>query len=537
MKLTIIDGYVDEPTCLGVPPYISTYIRYTAGAAVCAGIKKIDYITIDNLRNNDYILNNADYAVIITGNPVPGKYLGGLPLQGFELKKIALSNPEITIFVGGPVQFNEPKERNLKIIKYDIESFIFNYFYENKSKERYRTIDELNRFAVEGAFIVRKHPRFPDIIAEIETGRGCPRKEHCSFCIEGRFNVEFRRPEDVVEEIKALSNAGIRHFRLGKQADFYAYGTKMDEWRKGFPKPNLEWIKRLYEGIRGGVTDIATLHLDNVNPGTIANFQEESFKITEIIVKNNTAGDVAALGMESADPVVIEKNCLKANPAEVKKAIEIINSIGGFKVNGIPKFLPGINLIRGLKGENRNTFKLNYEFLKDILDNNLLLRRINIRQLRLSKDSLINDNYKVSQKEEKKLDAVFRNYREKIRKEIDSPMMAKIFSTGLILQDLIIEAHRGDWSIARGLGSYPIAVNIPGKIPILSKISAFIINNRERSLVGLNYPFILKNASYLELKQIPGLGKKAGELLSSGNINKNMLSISPIFDKIKDCIL
>ena len=27
----ILDGYVDEPTCLGVPPYISPYVRYLAG--------------------------------------------------------------------------------------------------------------------------------------------------------------------------------------------------------------------------------------------------------------------------------------------------------------------------------------------------------------------------------------------------------------------------------------------------------------------------------------------------------------------------
>ena len=27
----IIDGYVDEPACLGVPPYISPYIRTIAG--------------------------------------------------------------------------------------------------------------------------------------------------------------------------------------------------------------------------------------------------------------------------------------------------------------------------------------------------------------------------------------------------------------------------------------------------------------------------------------------------------------------------
>jgi radical SAM superfamily enzyme with C-terminal helix-hairpin-helix motif len=30
-EAVIIDGYVDEPACLGVPPYISPYIRAIAG--------------------------------------------------------------------------------------------------------------------------------------------------------------------------------------------------------------------------------------------------------------------------------------------------------------------------------------------------------------------------------------------------------------------------------------------------------------------------------------------------------------------------
>lgn len=32
MCCVVIDGYVDEPAVLGVPPYVSTYVRYVAGA-------------------------------------------------------------------------------------------------------------------------------------------------------------------------------------------------------------------------------------------------------------------------------------------------------------------------------------------------------------------------------------------------------------------------------------------------------------------------------------------------------------------------
>ena len=37
LSVTIVDGYVDEPAHFGVPPYISTYPRYVAGALVDGG--------------------------------------------------------------------------------------------------------------------------------------------------------------------------------------------------------------------------------------------------------------------------------------------------------------------------------------------------------------------------------------------------------------------------------------------------------------------------------------------------------------------
>ncbi|MDP3563793.1 MAG: radical SAM protein, partial [Methanoregula sp.] len=45
----ILDGYVDEPACLGVPPYVSPYIRTVAGALIAHGYT-VQYLTIDQLR-------------------------------------------------------------------------------------------------------------------------------------------------------------------------------------------------------------------------------------------------------------------------------------------------------------------------------------------------------------------------------------------------------------------------------------------------------------------------------------------------------
>ena len=52
-RVALVDGYVDEPTCLGVPPYVSIYPRYIAGAIWTKSPKtEILYKTIDQVRES-----------------------------------------------------------------------------------------------------------------------------------------------------------------------------------------------------------------------------------------------------------------------------------------------------------------------------------------------------------------------------------------------------------------------------------------------------------------------------------------------------
>jgi radical SAM superfamily enzyme with C-terminal helix-hairpin-helix motif len=86
----ILDGYVDEPACLGVPPYISPYIRTVAGALISHGFN-VRYLTIDQLRNDPHHISRMDAAgllVMIAGVTVPGKYLGGTPATLNEIEQV-----------------------------------------------------------------------------------------------------------------------------------------------------------------------------------------------------------------------------------------------------------------------------------------------------------------------------------------------------------------------------------------------------------------------------------------------------------------
>ena len=91
LKIAIIDGYIDEPTCLGVPPYISPYPRYIAGAIYNNEKKSIvSYFTIDQIRNDIGKINllaKQDIIILIAGMSVPGRYFAGYPISPNEVER------------------------------------------------------------------------------------------------------------------------------------------------------------------------------------------------------------------------------------------------------------------------------------------------------------------------------------------------------------------------------------------------------------------------------------------------------------------
>ena len=369
-KYLIIDSFVDEPACLGVPPFISPYPRYISGALICAGVYQdnIKYITIDSVRNNDYkIIETYEIIFIIGGAIVPGKYLGSRIGTQTEIRKIIEENKRLNFALGGMISqiIDDDNLSNLISIKGDIEKFAY-YYTKGEITDSKRDYEDIARWAPLGSSIVKEHPDYPDVICEIETSRGCPRTAHCSFCSESITNsLEFREEDDILNEIDELIKDGVSRFRLGRQADILAYKTKFSEFRQGFPKPEIAPIKNILTHLKAKRESgqIKILNIDNANPGTIHNFPDESSKILEYISDAVTPGETLALGIESLDPNVINMNNLKVNRDGFINVIKIINSIGSKRIEGIPCLLPGINLIHGLLGESTDTFKINYQTL------------------------------------------------------------------------------------------------------------------------------------------------------------------------------
>ncbi len=537
LDVTIVDGYVDEPAHFGVPPYISTYPRYAAGALVDVGVPEsaITYHTIDELREDTHLwrdVEDADLMVYVGGMTVPGKYVGGTPAEPDEVRKLAWT-ADGTSIIGGPVRFgvgeaNEGASETARddldfdfLAMADIEAAVYDLVDSGLEgfNDRYRDIEEETRWARAGAFVVEQHPNHPDyLICEMETSRGCPYR--CSFCTEPMYgNPDFRPPESVVDEVDALSDRGVAHFRLGRQADILAYGGDGEA-------PNPDALRRLYGGIREVAPDLETLHLDNMNPITVVKWPEKAREGIRIIAEHNTPGDTAAFGLESADPEVMSDNNLNVTADECFEAVKIVNEVAGFRPGGdrdaapnfgddaarrLPKLLPGINLVHGLKGERRETFEHNKQFLQRVYDEGLMLRRVNIRQVMAFEGTDMAETGADIAKDHKQL---FKQYKQEVREEIDNPMLQRVAPPGTVLPDVHLEYHQDGKTFGRQLGTYPLLVGLPGERELGRTIDVAITDHGYRSVTGVPYPLDVNSASMAELATVPGVGRsRAGDIV------------------------
>jgi len=523
--VTIVDGYVDEPAHFGVPPYVSTYPRYVAGALVDAGVpsEAITYHTIDGLRDDNRgwrDVESADLMIYVGGMTVPGKYVGGTPAEPAKVRELGWAANGTTL-LGGPVRFgvgdrnegaSDMQREDLDyefVAKGDIEAAAHDLVANGLEgfSDRMRDNQEVHRWAQGGAFIVPDHPNHPEyLIAELETSRGCPYR--CSFCTEPLYGAQptFRDPAAVVAEVKALADHGVRHFRLGRQADILAYGGDGEA-------PNPDALRELYGGIREAVPDLGTLHLDNMNPITIVRWPDAAREGIRVIAEHNTPGDTAAFGLESADPAVQEANNLNVTADECFRAVEILNEEGGWRPaeNRLPKLLPGINLVHGLEGERPATYEHNKRFLHRVYDAGLLLRRVNIRQVMAFPGTEMSDTGATIAKAHRER---FQAYKQVVRERIDNPMLQRLTPAGTVLPDVHLEYHRDGKTFGRQLGTYPLLVGIPGERELGTSLDVAVTDHGYRSVTGVPYPLDANEASLEELRTIPGIGKGlAGDIV------------------------
>lgn len=505
MRALVLDGYTDEPACLGVPPFISPYARLAYGALSSAGAD-VAYTTIDLWRSGQVDLGRIDLLAVVRNIAVPGKYLRGMPASDRELVSITGSFRGTAVAsLGVAPERVAPALRHSfdHVVSMDLDASLFDLVTTGRLGDRRRTQAEWRDWSARGAKACAEHPDHGGpLIAEVQMYRGCVRyvTGGCRFCVEPLLGeVHFRQPNDILEEVRALSEAGVVNFRLGAQSCVYCYLSE-ETGASDNPKPNPEAVTKLLRAVRRTVSP-EVFHLDNANPAVMAEHPEEAREITKAIAEYCTSGNVLAFGLESADPRVRKANNLNSTPEQTMDAIEMVNDIGGTRGStGLPAVLPGINFVCGLEGETKETYEMNMSFLREILARRLLLRRINIRQVIPSRSEFPGIVSRGS----------FAEFRRKVREEIDARMLERLVPDRTVLRGVYAEVREGGRTFGRQVGSYPLLVSIPYPVEIGQKVDVAVTGRGFRSVTGVVHPTHANSATLSMLTAIPGIGKKRG---------------------------
>ncbi len=522
MRVAILDGYTDEPAGLGVPPYLGTHPRYAYGAARAAGATEVRYVPIERVRSGDVDLNRFDVVVGICGVHTPGKYLGARPADLSEMLRILGEVDAVTV-LGGPAaqsghgriggELPETEVEGVDVIaRGDVEAVVYDLVSEGSPEvvdpDRRRSIEELREYAVKGASAAREHVDYPDaVIAELETYRGCPRflSGGCSFCTEvPRYGEpEFRPPEDVVEEVKALYRVGVRRFRVGRQPCVFSYMAEgIGETER--PRPNPETVERLFRGICTVAPDLVTLHVDNANPAVIAEHPVESREVVKVLVRYGTPGNVVAFGVETFDERVAKKNNLNVrSKEEVFRAIEVVTSVGGYRGwNGMPYLLPGLNFVCGLVGEDKERYRRDEEVLRELVERGLRVRRINVRNVVPFPGTEMEKHGTKWLERNRERAIAFKRF---VREEVDPVLLRRLIPKGTVLRRLRVEPREPEF--ARQVGSYPVACRLLAEREPGEWIDGLVVGHGARSVEVIPLPVRREDGPDV-LAKLPGVGKK-----------------------------
>ena len=555
----VIDGYEDEPAAFGVPNYLGFHIIYICGVLESRGIP-YTYMTIDQWRiNHKHKLSDSnarlklknelselDGAVILAGAIVPGKYIRGTPISRRELDQFLSIFPSGQPILCGGWAIRHwrydgwtPLRSNLFCTVQDTDASLDNFLSTNIWKNKKRTPEQWSNWAYHGSSSksVIHHPdlftedgRNGPLTYEVELYQGCVRfKRGCKFCIEPKKGIPIWRDEnDILDELNSAIDAGVRNVRLGGATDIYTYQAEGVEDME-YPIPNPDPILNILSELRNN-ENLEILHVDNANPSIIAENLEISSEITKGMVNHLSDGAVLSFGLESADPNVHNENWLNCNPEQLITAIRHVNEFGREKgARGLPKLLPGLNFIAGLNGETKSTYQMNLNLLDNLRSEKLWVRRINIRQVEGPGFQEIPSK-------------LFNNFKEKVRNDIDKPLLEEMFPLGSILRKVWWESHgsrirdpkqvidrkhhdssiygKSGLTFGRQIGAYPILIGVPYQIPLETQSDILVTGHGMRSISGVEINLNLNKVTENQISAVPGIGNKGAWKMVSNRAKK-----------------
>ena len=133
-------------------------------------------------------------------------------------------------------------------------------------------------------------------------------------------------------------------------------------------------------------------------------------------------------------------------------------------------------------GDTLETLDRNLAALRRIVDEGLLVRRINIRQVVPFPGTALYEQ--AGQRYSRRNRRYYRAFIDEVREEIDRPMLERLFPIGTVLKDLCSEVHNGGTTFLRQIGSYPILVAVAERLPLGERFDARVTGYMRRSLTA-----------------------------------------------------
>jgi radical SAM superfamily enzyme with C-terminal helix-hairpin-helix motif len=147
--------------------------------------------------------------------------------------------------------------------------------------------------------------------------------------------------------------------------------------------------------------------------------------------------------------------------------------------------------------------------MKKVLDSGLMVRRVNIRQVMTFAGTPMQGHDELAAKHKE----LFLRYKEKMRNEIDMPMLRRVAPAGTVLNGIHTEIF-DKITFGRQLGTYPLLVGIPAQVELNRFYDVMVTDHGYRSITGIPVPVDINRAPLKLLEQIPGVGRKqAGKIV------------------------
>ena len=142
--------------------------------------------------------------------------------------------------------------------------------------------------------------------------------------------------------------------------------------------------------------------------------------------------------------------------------------------------------------------------IRKLVDENLMVRRINIRQVlpvRKEFDVKVNPGR-------------FKRYKQEIRESIDRVMLERIAPRDTVLKDVFMEINDGNVTFGRQIGSYPLLIGVPYRLECGKRYDIMVTDWGFRSITGLEYPFRINHETMSAISSRLRSSRKARTLAS-----------------------